>query len=186
MIHSTAIIEENVLIGSGTKVWHWVHICQDAKIGENCILGQNVYIGPGVTIGNNVKIQNNVSIYKGVELKSNVFCGPSCVFTNVLNPRSKFEKKNDFKKTIVNEHVTIGANATIVCGINLGFGSFIGAGSVQTKSTKKYSLNYGNPSKQKGWVNLFGEKIKFDNNNEYYCKVSKKTYILSNQTVIVR
>lgn len=158
-IHHTAEIDEGCRIGDGTQVWHWSHISSKVTIGENCSLGQNVFIGDNVTVGNNCKIQNNVSIYDGVHLDDYVFCGPSMVFTNVINPRSEFSKKNQFKKTIVKKGVTFGANSTIVCGITIGEYAFIGAGSLVHKNIKPYSLVVGVPFQQIGWMSKFGEKL---------------------------
>lgn len=156
-IHSTSIIDENVTIGKDTKVWHFSHISSGAKIGKNCSLGQNVFIGNNVTIGSNVKIQNNVSVYEGVILEDDVFCGPSCVFTNVKKPRSEFSVHKKYDKTRIRKGVTIGANVTIVCGITVGKYAFIGAGSVVTKDVPDYALVYGNPARIKGKVNRKGE-----------------------------
>lgn len=183
-IHKSAIIDNNVQIGKNSKIWHFCHVSNNVQIGENCILGQNVYVGPGVTIGNNVKIQNNVSIYQGVYLDDNVFCGPSCVFTNVINPRSEFEKKNEFRMTHVCKNVSIGANATIICGVKLGISSFIGAGSLITKDTLPYSLNYGVPSIQKGWMSEFGEKMDFQYNNTFVCEKTNSKYILTENNIV--
>jgi len=158
-IHHTAEVDQGCHIGEGTQVWHWSHISSKVIIGENCSLGQNVFIGDNVIIGNNCKIQNNVSIYDGVSLEDYVFCGPSMVFTNVINPRSEFPKKNQFKKTIVKKGVTFGANSTIVCGITVGEYAFIGAGSLVHKNIKPFSLVVGVPFKQIGWVSKFGEKL---------------------------
>tara|TARA_B110000003_G_scaffold274237_1_gene313730 strand:- start:619 stop:1209 length:591 start_codon:yes stop_codon:yes gene_type:complete len=158
-IHNTAEIDEGCHIGEGTKVWHWTHISSKVIIGENCSLGQNVFIGNNVTIGKNCKIQNNVSIYDGVHLDDYIFCGPSMVFTNVMNPRSEFSKKNQYKKTIVKKGVTFGANSTIVCGITIGEYAFIGAGSLVNKNIKPYSLVVGVPFQQIGWMSKFGEKL---------------------------
>ena len=179
-IHSSAFVDKNVIIGNNSKIWHFSHISENVKIGKDCILGQNSFIGRNVKIRNNVKIQNNVSIFEGVELKNDVFCGPSVVFTNVLKPRSFINQKKSFLKTLVNIGVTIGANSTIICGINLGKFSFIGAGSLVTKNLKPFSLNYGNPSKQVGWVNRNGSKlnIPLKGNFEKFCNETKKIYIL--------
>ncbi len=184
-IHHSVYIDENVLIGKNTKIWHFSHISQNVKIGKNCSLGQNIFVGKNVAIKDNVKIQNNVSIFEGVELNNEVFCGPSVVFTNVLNPRSFINQKKKFNKTIVKNGVTIGGNSTIICGITLGKYSFIGAGSVVTKNVKPFSLNYGNPSIQKGWVNRNGKKIKMPliGDAEYECKETKKLYILKNNNL---
>ena len=158
-VHQTAIIDENCDIGIGSKIWHYSHIISGTSIGENCTIGQNAMIGPDVVVGNNCKIQNNVSLYKGVTLSDGVFCGPSCVFTNVYNPRAEIERKNEFLPTHVEKGVTIGANATIVCGNKLGAYSFVGAGAVITKPVKPHALMVGNPAKQIGWVSHAGEKL---------------------------
>ena len=157
--HETACVDEGCAIGNGTKIWHYTHVLGGTKIGENCNIGQNAMIGPDVVVGNNCKIQNNVSLYKGVTLEEGVFCGPSCVFTNVNNPRAKVERKDEFRKTLVEEGVTIGANATIVCGNTLGAYSLIGAGAVITKNVKPHAIMVGNPAKQIGWVSHAGEKL---------------------------
>lgn len=156
--HETAVIDEGAIIGNGTKVWHFCHIMPGAVIGDNCILGQNVMIANNVRIGSGVKIQNNVSVYEGVVLEDDVFIGPSAVFTNVTRPRSFIGQKNNFKATVVNKGATIGANATIVCGVTIGTYAMIGAGSVVTKDVPAYALMVGNPARQKGTVNKFGEK----------------------------
>jgi UDP-2-acetamido-3-amino-2,3-dideoxy-glucuronate N-acetyltransferase len=158
-IHKTAIIDKGALIGNGTKVWHWTHICSGASIGKECTLGQNVFVGNKVIIGNNVKIQNNVSVYDNVTLKDNVFCGPSVVFTNVYNPRSKVSRKNEFKDTLIEEGATLGANCTIVCGVKVGEYAFVGAGSVVTTNIDDYALVVGVPAKQIGWVSADGERL---------------------------
>lgn len=158
--HETAIIDEGAHIGSGTKLWHWTHVCgENVSIGENCSFGQNCYVGKNVTIGNNVRIQNNVSVYDCVELEDNVFCGPSMVFTNVINPRAQISRKQEYKKTLVKTGATIGANATIICGNIIGEFCFIGAGSVVTNSTKPYSLMIGVPATQAGWICECGVKL---------------------------
>lgn len=158
-IHASAIVDEGAQIGAGSRVWHWVHICSKAKIGRGCSFGQNVFVGNDVVIGNNVKVQNNVSIYDAVTLEDDVFCGPSMVFTNVINPRSAIIRKNEYLKTVVRKGATIGANATIVCGIELGENSFIGAGAVVTKNVAPYALILGNPGKQVGWMCRCGTRI---------------------------
>ncbi|MEW5942662.1 MAG: acyltransferase [Pseudomonadota bacterium] len=160
--HPTAIIDEGAKIGAGTRVWHWVHISGGARIGENCSFGQNVYIGNRVVIGNNVKVQNNVSIYDDVTLEDDVFCGPSMVFTNVINPRSHVPRKSEYRGTIVRRGATIGANATIVCGHEIGAYAFIGAGAVVTKNVPPYALMVGNPARQRGWMCQCGERLSKD------------------------
>lgn len=159
-VHESSYVDDGVEIGKGTKIWHFSHILKNAKIGKNCIIGQNVMVGQNVTIGDNVKIQNNVSIYEEVTLEDDVFCGPSCVFTNVINPRSFIERKHEFKKTAVRRGATIGANATIICGLEIGEFAFIGAGAVVTKDVLAYSLVVGVPAKLIGNVNRKGERIK--------------------------
>jgi len=155
----TAIIEEEAKIGNGSKIWHWVHICKGAQIGENCSLGQNVYVASTGYIGNNCKIQNNVSVYDDVTLEDDVFCGPSVVFTNVMNPRSFISRKNEYKKTLIKKGSSIGANATIVCGVTLGSYCFIGAGAVVTKDVEPFALMAGVPAKRIGWVDKNGLKV---------------------------
>lgn len=156
-VHGSSYIDEGVVLGAGTKVWHFSHILSGCRIGENCSIGQNVMIGPDVSVGDNCKIQNNVSLYKGVELEAGVFCGPSCVFTNVLNPRSEVERKDEFRRTLVKRGATIGANATIVCGHNLGEYCLIAAGAVVTKTVPAYALMAGVPARRIGWVSRQGE-----------------------------
>ena len=158
-IHFTAIIDKGAQIGKNTKIWHWVHICSGAEIGEMCSLGQNVFVGNDVRIGNNVKIQNNVSIYQGVYLEDEVFCGPSMVFTNVYNPRSNINRKAEFRKTIVKKGSTLGANCTIVCGVTIGEYSFVGAGTLVNQDVKPYALMVGVPAKQIGWMSKAGHKL---------------------------
>lgn len=158
-LHPTAIIDEGAQIGDDTRIWHWAHICGGAKIGERCSLGQNVFVGNKVVIGNNVKIQNNVSVYDDVTLEDDVFCGPSMVFTNVINPRSHVVRKNEYRQTVVRRGATIGANVTIVCGHEIGEYAFIGAGSVVTKNVPAYALMVGNPARQKAWVCQCGVKL---------------------------
>lgn len=157
--HETAVIDDGATIGSGTRVWHWVHVCANATIGADCVLGQNVYVGPNVEIGNNVKIQNNVSVYEGVTLEDDVFCGPSMVFTNVVNPRSHISHTEEFQTTLVRRGATIGANAAILCGVELGKYSFIGAGAVVTKDVPAYALVVGNPARQVGWMCSCGTRL---------------------------
>jgi len=161
-IHETAIVDEGTQIGAGTKIWHFCHIMGIAEIGENCVLGQNVFIGANVRLGNNVKVQNNVSVYSGVVCEDDVFLGPSMVFTNVINPRSAINRKEEFKITLVKKGASIGANATIVCGVTLGEYCFVGAGAVVTKNVKPYALVTGVPAKQSGWVSKAGIVLKDD------------------------
>ena len=158
-IHPTAIVDEGAKLGDGTRIWHWVHISGGARIGERCSFGQNVYVGNDVLIGNNVKVQNNVSIYDAVTLEDDVFCGPSMVFTNVYNPRSAVIRKNEYRRTLVKKGATIGANATIVCGVTLGEYCFIAAGAVVNKDVIPYALMAGVPAKQIGWMNQQGERV---------------------------
>ena len=174
--HKTAVIDEGSSIGTGTKVWHFSHIMTNAVIGLNCNLGQNVVVSPGVVLGNNVKVQNNVSIYTGVICEDDVFLGPSCVFTNVNNPRSEVNRRGGYLKTLVKKGATIGANATIICGITLGKYAFIGAGTVVTKNVASYALVVGNPSKQIGWMSSFGERLIFNSEGIASCSASGKKY----------
>jgi UDP-2-acetamido-3-amino-2,3-dideoxy-glucuronate N-acetyltransferase len=174
-VHPTAVIDEPVEIGGGTKIWHFTHISSGAKIGSNCNIGQNVFIDSGAILGNNVKVQNNVSIYSGVILEDEVFCGPSMVFTNVFNPRSFISRKKEFRKTLVRKGATIGANVTIVCGNTIGQYAFIGAGSVVTKDVPDYALIYGNPGKVKGWVCQCAGEITF-RSGKAMCKACEKRY----------
>ena len=157
-IHETAIVDNGAIIGDQTRIWHWAHVCNGAKIGSRCSLGQNVFVGNDVVIGDNVKIQNNVSVFDSVFLEDDVFCGPSMVFTNVFNPRSAVPRKNEYLKTLVRKGATIGANATIVCGVTIGRYAFIGAGAVVTKDVPDFALVVGNPAKQTGWMNELGER----------------------------
>ena len=157
--HESAIVDAGATIGAGTRVWHWVHICGGATIGERCSLGQNVFVGNKVVIGNNVKVQNNVSIYDNVTIEDDVFCGPSMVFTNVYNPRSAVTRKDEYRDTVVRRGATLGANCTIVCGVTIGSYAFIGAGAVVNKDVKPYALMVGVPAKQIGWMSEFGEQL---------------------------
>ena len=161
-IHETSIVEEPCEIGEGTKIWHFSHLMPHVRIGKNCVIGQNIFIGKGVKIGSNVKIENNVSLFEGVTLEDDVFCGPSSVFTNVINPRSCVSRKHEFKPTLVKEGATIGANATIICGNTIGKYAFVGAGSVVTKSVPDYALVYGNPGRIQGWVCECGINLQED------------------------
>lgn len=163
-VHSSSFVDENVFIGKGTKIWHFCHILKNTKIGENCVIGQNVMVGPEVTIGSRCKIQNNVSIYKGITLEDEVFCGPSCVFTNVINPRAFIERKKEFKPTLVKKGATIGANATVICGNSIGKYALVGAEAVVTHDIPDYALVIGIPAKQIGWVCKCGTTLKFENN----------------------
>ncbi|BBN80398.1 N-acetyltransferase [Pseudoalteromonas sp. A25] len=157
--HESAIVDDGALIGDGSRVWHFAHVCAGAQIGEGCSLGQNVFVGNKVTIGNNVKIQNNVSVYDNVHLESDVFCGPSMVFTNVYNPRSFIERKSEYKNTLVKKGATLGANCTIVCGVTIGEYALIGAGAVINKDVKAFALMVGVPAKQIGWISKYGEQL---------------------------
>lgn len=158
-IHPTAIVDEGANIGAGSRVWHWVHICSGAEIGEGVSLGQNVFVGNKVVIGDKCKVQNNVSVYDNVTLEDGVFCGPSMVFTNVYNPRSLIERKDEYRNTLVKKGATLGANCTIVCGVTIGEYAFVGAGAVINKDVKPYALMVGVPAKQIGWMSAFGEKL---------------------------
>ena len=181
--HETAIIDEGCVIGENTKIWHFSHIMSDSVIGENCNIGQNVVISPDVILGSNVKVQNNVSIYTGVVCEDDVFLGPSMVFTNVINPRSAVNRRNDYMSTVVKKGASIGANSTIVCGNNIGKFSFIGAGAVVTREVKDYSLVVGNPSKQIGWVSEFGHRLEFDDKGIGRCIETDQEYLLKNNQV---
>jgi len=167
--HPSAIIDEGCQIGEGTKIWHFSHIMPGCVIGKNCTIGQNVYIARNVVLGDNVKVQNNVSLYEGVICEDDVFIGPSAVFTNVINPRSAVSRKDEYQKTIIRKGATIGANATILCGIEIGQYAFIGAGSVVTKPVLSYALVVGNPSVQTGWMSEAGEKLDFDTKGKAVC-----------------
>ncbi|MCM8821284.1 MAG: N-acetyltransferase [Candidatus Omnitrophica bacterium] len=175
-VHHSSFVDDNVVIGKGTKIWHFCHILSNTKIGENCVLGQNVMVGPSVTIGNNCKIQNNVSIYMGVTLEDDVFCGPSCVFTNVINPRAFIERKNEFKLTVVKKGATIGANATIICGNTIGKYALVGAGAVVTKNVPDYALVVGVPARQLGWVCKCGSALK-NESSKLVCKTCGNIYV---------
>ena len=181
--HPTAIIDEGCTIGKGTKIWHFSHIMPNCQLGENCNIGQNVVISPEVVLGKNVKVQNNVSIYTGVTCDDDVFLGPSMVFTNVINPRSAVNRKSEYLKTHVGRGASIGANATIVCGHNIGEFAFIGAGAVVTKEVLPYSLVVGNPARHKGWMSEYGHKLNFDKTNTAVCPESGETYHLANGQV---
>jgi UDP-2-acetamido-3-amino-2,3-dideoxy-glucuronate N-acetyltransferase len=182
-VHETAVVDAGCDIGNGTKIWHFSHIMPNSTIGKECNIGQNVVVSPNVVLGNNVKVQNNVSIYTGVICEDDVFLGPSMVFTNVMNPRSAINRKNQYLKTIVKKGASIGANATIVCGNNIGEYAFIGAGAVVTKEVSSYALVVGNPSRQIGWVSEYGHRLKFDENNLATCPESNVQYQLNGKSV---
>jgi UDP-2-acetamido-3-amino-2,3-dideoxy-glucuronate N-acetyltransferase len=181
--HETAVIDEGCNIGKGTKIWHFSHIMTGSEIGENCNIGQNVVISPGVRLGCNVKVQNNVSIYTGVTCDDDVFLGPSMVFTNVINPRSAINRKNQYGSTHVGKGASIGANATIVCGIRIGQYSFVGAGAVVTRDVKPFALVVGNPARQTGWMSEYGHKLVFDEEGIAVCRESGDRYRLLNNEV---
>jgi UDP-2-acetamido-3-amino-2,3-dideoxy-glucuronate N-acetyltransferase len=182
-VHPTAIIDEGCEIGDGTKIWHFSHIMTGAKLGENCNIGQNVVISPEVVLGKNVKVQNNVSLYTGVICDDDVFLGPSCVFTNVTNPRSAINRRGQYSKTHVGRGASIGANATIVCGHDIGEFAFIGAGAVITKNVLAYALLVGNPARQIGWMSEYGHRLKFDQDGLADCPESGDKYKLLNGIV---
>lgn len=181
--HPTALVDEGCKIGKGTKIWHFSHIMPNCTLGENCNIGQNVVVSPEVVLGRNVKVQNNVSIYTGVTCDDDVFLGPSMVFTNVINPRSAVNRKSEYAKTHVGKGASIGANATIVCGHDIGEYAFIGAGAVVTKNVPPYSLWVGNPAKQMGWISEYGHRLQFDKDNIAVCPESKQKYKLDNNKI---
>jgi UDP-2-acetamido-3-amino-2,3-dideoxy-glucuronate N-acetyltransferase len=184
-IHPSSYIDEPSSIGKGTKIWHFCHILADARIGERCILGQNVMVGNDVIIGNNVKIQNNVSVYTGVELEDDVFCGPSCVFTNVINPRSQIVRRNEYQRTLIRRGATLGANATIICGVTIGRYAFIGAGSVVRHDVPDYALILGVPGVQKGWMGRHGYRLKpAKEDGIFLCPVTGWRYQLTSLTLL--
>jgi len=183
MVHESAFVDEGCEIGEGTKIWHFSHIMTGCRIGRNCNIGQNVVVSPKVVLGDNVRVQNNVSIYEGVICEDDVFLGPSMVFTNVFNPRSAVSRKHEFMQTIVGKGASIGANATIVCGNNIGEYAFIGAGAVVTKAVPAYALVMGNPAKQTGWMSEYGHKLQFDAEGLGLCKESGQTYQLKSNRV---
>ena len=180
VVEPSALIDKGATIGANTKIWHWVHICSEAEIGNNCSFGQNVFVANKVKIGNNVKVQNNVSIYDNVTLQNNVFCGPSVVFTNVINPRSNIQRKNEYKNTLVKEGASLGANSTIICGISIGEYSFVAAGAVVTKDIKSYALVKGVPARQVGWISAFGDNIPLplEGNGSWTCQKMNIKYSL--------
>lgn len=181
--HETAVIDDGCKIGNHTKIWHFSHIMPNCIIGDECNIGQNVVISPQVILGNNVKVQNNVSIYTGVTCEDDVFLGPSMVFTNVINPRSAIKRQDQYLQTIVKKGASIGANATIVCGNDIGEYAFVGAGAVVTKEIKPYALVVGNPSKQIGWISEYGHRLNFDERGIAICLESKEKYELKNDKV---
>ena len=181
--HETAVIDEDVEIGEGTRIWHFSHIMTGCRIGKGCNLGQNVVVSPGVILGNNVKVQNNVSIYTGVICEDDVFLGPSMVFTNVVNPRSAVVRRDQYVKTVVEKGATIGANATIVCGNKIGKFSFIGAGAVVTREVLPYALVVGNPSRQVGWMSEYGHRLEFNTQGEASCPESGELYRLEGERI---
>lgn len=181
--HETAVIDEGCVIGEGTKIWHFSHIMSGCRIGGHCNIGQNVVVSPEVTLGNNVKVQNNVSIYTGVICEDDVFLGPSMVFTNVINPRSGVNRRGQYIPTLVKKGASIGANATIVCGITIGEYAFIGAGAVVTKNVKPYALVIGNPARFAGWMSEFGHKLKFNDQGIALCPESNQRYQIENDEV---
>jgi Serine acetyltransferase len=184
-IHPTAIIDEPVTIGVNTKIWHYTHVMSEVILGKDCNIGQNVFIASGVVLGNNVKVQNNVSLYAGITCADDVFLGPSMVFTNVKNPRSAVNRRGQYERTHVGKGATIGANATIICGNNIGEYAFIGAGAVVTKSVQSYALVVGNPSQQIGWMSQYGHRLNFDENGNATCPESKQNYVLEEGKVNV-
>ena len=187
-IHPTAIVDEGAQLGSGTRVWHWAHICAGAKIGEGVSLGQNVFVGNKVVIGDKCKIQNNVSVYDNVTLEEGVFCGPSMVFTNVYNPRSLINRKNEYRNTLVKKGATLGANCTIVCGSTIGEYAFVGAGAVINKDVKPYALMMGIPARQVGWMSEYGERMDLPvkGNGQYVCPHTGMIYQLVSDQLIIQ
>ena len=182
--HETAVIDEGCTIGEGTRIWHFTHIMEGCTIGSDCTIGQNVVISPEVIIGNRVKIQNNVSVYTGVICEDDVFLGPSCVFTNVINPRSAISRKHEFQSTIVEKGATIGANATIICGHRIGRYAMVGAGAVVTKDVMPFVLVVGNPARQIGWVSEYGHRLTFDNEGIAICPESGERYFLQDGKIL--
>ncbi|MEP7163351.1 MAG: DapH/DapD/GlmU-related protein [Ferruginibacter sp.] len=182
-VHESSYVDDGCEIGAGVKIWHFSHIMGNCKIGEGCNIGQNVVVSPNVVLGKNVKVQNNISIYEGVICEDDVFLGPSMVFTNVINPRSALIRKHEYKTTLVKKGASIGANATIVCGNEIGAYSFIGAGAVVTKPVPAFALMVGNPARQKGWISEYGHKLEFNTGNIAVCEESKQEYLLENNIV---
>lgn len=184
-VHPTAIVDDGATIGEGTRIWHWVHVCGGAHIGNNCSLGQNVFVGNRVKIGNNVKIQNNVSVYDNVSLEDDVFCGPSMVFTNVYNPRSAIQRKDEYRDTLVRKGATLGANCTIVCGVTIGKHAFVGAGAVVIHDVPDYALVVGVPARQVGWMSEYGEQLDLplEGEGEAVCSATGVTYRLTGSRI---
>jgi UDP-2-acetamido-3-amino-2,3-dideoxy-glucuronate N-acetyltransferase len=185
-VHPTSILDEPSNIGAGTKIWHFCHISANCRIGERCSFGQNCFVAPGVIIGSNVKVQNNVSLYEGVELEDDVFCGPSMVFTNIINPRSQIVRRGQYTRTLVRQGATIGANATVVCGNEIGAFAFIAAGAVVTQSVPAYALMMGVPARQVGWMSRYGHRLNFGTGNRARCPESGEEYLLSPDKTITR
>jgi len=185
-IHPTAIIDEGAQIGEGGRIWHWVHVCGQAKIGKGVSLGQNVFVGNKVTIGDRCKVQNNVSVYDNVILEEGVFCGPSMVFTNVYNPRALIERKDQYRDTLVKKGATLGANCTVVCGLTIGEYAFVAAGAVITKDVKSYALMAGVPAKQIGWISQYGEQIPLPlvGEGDYACPYTSQRYLLKDDVMM--
>lgn len=179
-IHETAIVDDGATVGEGTRIWHWVHVCAGARIGSDCSFGQNVFVGNRVRIGNNVKVQNNVSVYDNVTLEDDVFCGPSMVFTNVFNPRSKVSRKDEYRDTLVRQGATLGANCTIVCGVTVGRHAFVGAGAVVTMDVPDHALVVGVPARQVGWMSEYGERLDLplEGDGETVCPHTGTVYVL--------
>ncbi|WP_335909111.1 acyltransferase [Shewanella indica] len=187
-VHESAIVDAGAKIGSDTRVWHFVHVCSGAQIGEGCSLGQNVFVGNKVTIGNNVKIQNNVSVYDNVHIEDDVFCGPSMVFTNVYNPRSFIERKTEYRDTLVKKGATLGANCTIVCGVTIGEYSLVGAGAVINKNVPAFALMVGVPAKQIGWISKYGEQLNLPltGNVSAMCEHTGEEYVLEGNVLFIK
>ena len=185
VIHRTALVDEGATIGAATRIWHWVHICSGAEIGERCSFGQNVFVGNKVRIGNNVKIQNNVSVYDNVTLEDDVFCGPSMVFTNVYNPRSAVSRKDEYRTTVVEQGATLGANCTIVCGTRIGHHAFVGAGAVVNRDVKPFALMVGVPARHIGWMSAYGERVDLplQGTGSWTCPHTREIYQLSDQSL---
>lgn len=184
-VHESAVIDRGARIGVGSRIWHFCHVMADAEIGRDCILGQNVFVAGGVRIGDGVKVQNNVSLYAGVEVEDHVFLGPSCVLTNVINPRANLERKHEYRRTRLRKGATVGANATILCGITLGEWCFIGAGAVVTRDVPDYALITGNPGRQRGWMSRGGHRLRFDSDDLAVCPTTGDHYRLQGDRVIL-